>query len=82
MTSLYLDGQFIGKLVGMERLINLRWASFDRNCITKLDGLEHCRSLEELSMQDNCVYKLDGEFHAVAEVSAIASWVVGFEFNP
>nr|XP_002121920.1 leucine-rich repeat-containing protein 9-like [Ciona intestinalis] len=60
VTVLNLDGQFIGKLVGLERLENLCWASFDRNCVTKLEGIECCTKLEELSLQDNCIYKLDG----------------------
>jgi len=61
VTSLNLDGQYIGKLTGLEKLGSLRWASFNGNCITKLDGLECCLALEELSLQDNCIYKLDGK---------------------
>ena len=66
VTSLNLDGQFIGKFTGLERLVNLRWASLDRNCITKFEGIEHCSALVELSIQDNCVYKLDGSFLALS----------------
>lgn len=57
---LNLDGQYIGKLTGLEKLDALKFSSFNKNCITKLDGLESCVNLEELSLIDNCVYKLDG----------------------
>ena len=60
VTALNLDAHFIGKFTGLESLVNLRWASFNKNCITKLEGIESCSHLEELSIQDNCLYKLDG----------------------
>ncbi|XP_039271513.2 leucine-rich repeat-containing protein 9-like [Styela clava] len=57
---LNLDGQYIGKLSGLDKLENLRFASFNKNCVTKLEGLECCTNLQELSLVDNCIYKLDG----------------------
>lgn len=61
VTVLNLDGQFIGKLTGLEKLENLRYATFNQNRITKLEGLENCSKLLELSLEDNCIYKLDGK---------------------
>jgi len=34
---LFLDGQHISKLSGLENLTNLRWASFNDNDITKIE---------------------------------------------
>ncbi|XP_033624638.1 leucine-rich repeat-containing protein 9-like [Asterias rubens] len=60
VTTLYLDGQHLSKLSNLERLENLRWASFSDNDLTKIEGLDQCSQLEELSLQDNCIYKLEG----------------------
>nr|CAB3263538.1 leucine-rich repeat-containing protein 9-like [Phallusia mammillata] len=81
VTSLNLDGQFIGKLSGLEKLENLKWASFNRNCITKLDGLESCTQLEELSLQDNCIYKLDGisKLSKVSRVDLTSNYLSSLE---
>lgn len=60
MTVVNLDNQLLSKLSGVGSLRNLRWASFNSNCVTKLDGIENCVKLEELQIQDNCISKLNG----------------------
>ena len=62
VTTLYLDGQHLSKLSNLERLENLRWASFSDDDLTKIEGLDQCSQLEELSLQDNCINKLEGWF--------------------
>lgn len=37
VTSLFLDNQHITKLSGLERLENLKYASFNKNDITKME---------------------------------------------
>nr|XP_022332451.1 leucine-rich repeat-containing protein 9-like isoform X3 [Crassostrea virginica] len=60
VTSLFLDNQHITKLSGLERLENLRYASFNGNDITKIEGLDHCLKLQELSLENNCISRLEG----------------------
>ncbi|XP_074662952.1 leucine-rich repeat-containing protein 9-like [Tubulanus polymorphus] len=60
VTALHLDNQHISKLSNLDRLENLRWASFNNNDITKLEGLESCIHLEELSLENNCISKIEG----------------------
>ncbi|XP_064621486.1 leucine-rich repeat-containing protein 9-like isoform X3 [Lineus longissimus] len=59
VTTLNLDSQHISKLSNLEKLENLRWASFNDNDITKIEGLDACINLEELSLENNCITKLD-----------------------
>ena len=61
VTTLNLDSQHISKLSNLERLVNLRWASFNDNDLTKVEGLDNCAQLEELSLEDNCIYKIEGK---------------------
>ena len=63
VTTLNLDSQHISKLSNLERLVNLRWASFNDNDLTKVEGLDNCAQLEELSLEDNCIYKIEGNGH-------------------
>ncbi|XP_053700344.1 leucine-rich repeat-containing protein 9 isoform X2 [Synchiropus splendidus] len=60
ITALNLDNQRISKIMNLNRLINLRWASFNDNLISKVEGLEFCRKLEELFLNNNCISSLDG----------------------
>ncbi|KAJ7990764.1 hypothetical protein DPEC_G00290290 [Dallia pectoralis] len=60
ITALNLDGQRLSKLTNLDKLVNLRWASFNDNDISIVEGLDNCRHLEELSLNDNCISKLDG----------------------
>ncbi|KAJ7361763.1 Leucine-rich repeat-containing protein 9 [Desmophyllum pertusum] len=60
VTTVNLDNQHLGKLVNMEQLENLRWASFNNNDLTKIEGLESCIHLEELSIENNCINKFEG----------------------
>ncbi|CAH1791753.1 unnamed protein product [Owenia fusiformis] len=59
VTTLNLDGQHISKLSNLERLENLKWASFNDNDITKIEGLDACVNLEELSLDKNCISRVE-----------------------
>ena len=48
MEELELNHQHLRKLHDLERLVNLRRASFCNNELTRLEGLERCVLLEEL----------------------------------
>lgn len=63
ITSLNMDGQHISKLSNLERLENLKWASFNDNDLTKIEGLENCILLEELCLNFNCLTKLENLGH-------------------
>ncbi|XP_051873980.1 leucine-rich repeat-containing protein 9 [Pristis pectinata] len=60
ITALNLDGQNISRLTNLDKLENLRWASFNSNIIRRLEGLDQCLKLEELSLEDNFITKLEG----------------------
>ena len=45
VTVLNLDGQHISKLSNLERLDNLRWASFNDNDITRIEVCYKCNAL-------------------------------------
>ncbi|XP_043372598.1 leucine-rich repeat-containing protein 9 isoform X4 [Dermochelys coriacea] len=60
ITVLDLDGQHLSKIANLEKLENLRWASFSNNNLTKIEGLESCLNLEELTLDGNCISNLEG----------------------
>ncbi|XP_048590343.1 leucine-rich repeat-containing protein 9 isoform X2 [Nematostella vectensis] len=60
VTAVNLDNQHLGKLSNLEKLVHLRWASFNNNDLTKIEGFESCSSLEELSLEGNCISKFEG----------------------
>ncbi|XP_063295570.1 leucine-rich repeat-containing protein 9 [Pelobates fuscus] len=60
ITSVNFDGQNIFRITNLEKLENLRWASFSNNFLTKIEGLERCVKLEELSLDGNCIVNLEG----------------------
>uniref|UniRef100_A0A5F8G726 Leucine rich repeat containing 9 n=1 Tax=Monodelphis domestica TaxID=13616 RepID=A0A5F8G726_MONDO len=60
ITTLNLDGQNLFEITNLEKLVNLRWASFCNNNLTKIEGLESCVNLEELTLDGNCISKLEG----------------------
>ncbi|XP_075782450.1 leucine-rich repeat-containing protein 9 isoform X4 [Pelodiscus sinensis] len=60
ITVLNLDGQHLSKIANLEKLENLRWASFSNNNLTKIEGLESCLNLEELTLDGNCISNLEG----------------------
>ncbi|XP_067894912.1 leucine-rich repeat-containing protein 9 isoform X4 [Heterodontus francisci] len=60
ITTLNLDGQNLSRLTNLDKLVNLRWASFNNNIIHRFEGLDHCLQLEELSLEDNFITKLEG----------------------
>ena len=45
----------------LEKLENLKWASFSNNNLTKMEGLESCVNLEELTLDGNCISKIEGK---------------------
>uniref|UniRef100_A0A7N4PUC1 Leucine rich repeat containing 9 n=1 Tax=Sarcophilus harrisii TaxID=9305 RepID=A0A7N4PUC1_SARHA len=60
ITALNLDGQNLFEITNLEKLVNLRWASFSNNNLTKIEGLDSCVNLEELTLDGNCISKLEG----------------------
>ncbi|NXK49459.1 LRRC9 protein, partial [Chauna torquata] len=48
------------RLMLLEKLEHLRWASFSNNNLTQIEGLESCLNLEELTLDENCISTLDG----------------------
>lgn len=61
ITTLVLDSQKISKLYNLNKLVNLRWASFNGNDISKLEGLDNCLKLEELSVNNNNISSFNGK---------------------
>ncbi|XP_075050420.1 leucine-rich repeat-containing protein 9-like [Mixophyes fleayi] len=60
ITSVNFDGQNLSKISHLEKLQNLRWASFNNNYLTRIEGLEQCVMIEELCLDENCITKLEG----------------------
>ncbi|XP_039597283.1 leucine-rich repeat-containing protein 9 [Polypterus senegalus] len=60
ITSLNLNGVSLTRLTNLDKLHNLRWASFNDNDISKIEGLDNCQRIEELSLDGNCISKLEG----------------------
>ncbi|XP_077946052.1 leucine-rich repeat-containing protein 9 isoform X1 [Gasterosteus aculeatus] len=71
ITVLNLDSQRISKLINLNKLVNLRWASFNDNDITKVEGLDSCLKLEELSLNNNSISTLNGlsNLHCLSKLS-------------
>ncbi|XP_042565653.1 leucine-rich repeat-containing protein 9 [Clupea harengus] len=63
ITSLNLDGQGLTRLTNLDKLVNLRWASFNNNELGRVECLDNCTLLEELSLDNNSLCKLDGISH-------------------
>ncbi|XP_008066255.1 leucine-rich repeat-containing protein 9, partial [Carlito syrichta] len=60
ITALNLDGQHLFEITNLEKLENLKWASFSNNNLTKMEGLGSCINLEELTLDGNCISKIEG----------------------
>uniref|UniRef100_A0A3Q2T1F8 Leucine rich repeat containing 9 n=1 Tax=Fundulus heteroclitus TaxID=8078 RepID=A0A3Q2T1F8_FUNHE len=60
ITALNLDNQRLSKLSSLNKLVSLRWASFNQNNISRLAGLDACHQLEELSVNHNSISSLTG----------------------
>ncbi|KAM6335818.1 LOW QUALITY PROTEIN: leucine-rich repeat-containing protein 9 [Podargus strigoides] len=58
ITVLNLDDQLF-KISNLEKLEDLRWASFSYNNLTQMEGTESC-NLKELTLDENCISTLDG----------------------
>uniref|UniRef100_A0A8C9XFC8 Leucine rich repeat containing 9 n=1 Tax=Sander lucioperca TaxID=283035 RepID=A0A8C9XFC8_SANLU len=71
ITALNLDSQRISKLINLNKLVNLRWASFNDNDISKVEGLDSCLQLEELSLNNNSISTLNGlsKLHCLNKLS-------------
>ncbi|XP_035529277.1 leucine-rich repeat-containing protein 9 [Morone saxatilis] len=71
ITSLNLDSQRISRLINLNKLVNLRWASFNDNDISKVEGLDSCLKLEELSVNNNNISTLNGlsKLHCLNKLS-------------
>ncbi|XP_038584816.1 leucine-rich repeat-containing protein 9 isoform X3 [Micropterus salmoides] len=71
ITALNLDSQRISKLINLNKLVNLRWASFNDNDISKVEGLDSCLKLEELSLNNNSISTLSGlpKLHCLNKLS-------------
>ncbi|KAM8915276.1 leucine-rich repeat-containing protein 9 isoform 2-T2 [Spinachia spinachia] len=71
ITVLNLDSQRISKLINLNKLVNLRWASFNDNDITNVEGLDSCLKLEELSLSNNSISTLNGlsKLHCLSKLS-------------
>ncbi|XP_060030856.1 leucine-rich repeat-containing protein 9 isoform X2 [Erinaceus europaeus] len=60
ITALNFDGQHLFEITNLEKLENLKWASFSNNNLTKMEGFESCINLEELNLDGNCISKIEG----------------------
>ncbi|CAL8300363.1 unnamed protein product [Boreogadus saida] len=60
ITALSLDGLGISRLANLDKLVNLRWGSFNDNDLSHLEGLERCLALEELSLNHNAISSMEG----------------------
>ncbi|XP_069571028.1 leucine-rich repeat-containing protein 9 isoform X2 [Brachyistius frenatus] len=71
ITTLNLDNQNISKLINLDKLVSLRWASFNDNSISKVEGLSSCLKLEELSFNNNSISTLKGlaKLHCLNKLS-------------
>uniref|UniRef100_A0A3B4XI37 Leucine rich repeat containing 9 n=1 Tax=Seriola lalandi dorsalis TaxID=1841481 RepID=A0A3B4XI37_SERLL len=70
ITALNLDSQRISKLINLNKLVNLRWASFNDNDISKVEGLDSCLKLEELSLNNNSISTLSlSKLHCLNKLS-------------
>lgn len=61
ITTLVLDSLKISKIYNLNKMVNLRWASFNDNDISKLEGLDNCLKLEELSVNNNNITSFNGK---------------------
>ncbi|GLD62379.1 leucine-rich repeat-containing protein 9-like protein, partial [Lates japonicus] len=71
ITALNLDNQRISRLINLNKLVNLRWASFNDNDISKVEGLDSCLKLEELSLNNNSISTISGlsKLHCLNKLS-------------
>ncbi|KAM3920127.1 leucine-rich repeat-containing protein 9 [Leptodactylus fuscus] len=60
ITSVNFDGQNLSRITNLDKLENLRWASFSNNYLSRIEGLENCVKLEELCLDRNGIRKLEG----------------------
>ena len=56
---LYLEGNLISKIEGLETLVNLTSLYLHENCIEKIEGLEKLINLCNLNLSDNCITTIE-----------------------
>ncbi|XP_026195346.1 leucine-rich repeat-containing protein 9 isoform X2 [Anabas testudineus] len=71
ITALNLDSQRISRLINLDKLVNLCWASFNDNDISRVEGLDNCLKLKELSLNNNNISSLSGlsKLHSLNKLS-------------
>ncbi|OQR81027.1 hypothetical protein ACHHYP_16851 [Achlya hypogyna] len=57
--ELHVDHESLSMLRNLEKLTNLRVASFSDNDLSFIDGLSHCVNLEELALDDNQIMTIE-----------------------
>lgn len=57
---LYLEGNGIKKIEGLEKLTNLRCLYLQENVIKKIEGLETLENLVNMNLSDNMIEKIEG----------------------
>ncbi|XP_068582596.1 leucine-rich repeat-containing protein 9 isoform X2 [Cebidichthys violaceus] len=81
ITVLNLDSQKISRMINLNKLVNLRWASFNDNDISKVEGLDSCLKLEELSLNNNNISTLNGlsKLHLLNKLSVDGNQLSGLD---
>ncbi|CAB1330974.1 unnamed protein product [Coregonus sp. 'balchen'] len=61
--------------MNLDKLVKLRWDSFNDNDIAKVEGLDNCQHLEELSLNDSFISRLDcaAKLHQLSKFSVNGS---------
>jgi len=57
---LYLEGNCIKKIEGLETLTQITSLYLHENLIEKIEGLENLKNLYNLNLADNCITKIEG----------------------
>lgn len=52
---LYLEGNAISKIEGLDQLVNLTSLYLHENCIEKIEGLDNLCNLANLNLSDNLI---------------------------
>lgn len=56
---LYLEGNAISKIEGLDQLVNLTSLYLHENCIEKIEGLDNLCNLANLNLSDNLIKKIE-----------------------
>lgn len=55
LRALYLEGNAISRIEGLDRLGSLRCLHLGRNLVAAIEGLSNLGCLETLDLRDNCI---------------------------